>query len=204
MSKIFIYNGIANAIASQIRNGILKAGDKLPSVRMLCQEHGISMNTAKRVFLELEAQSLIESKPQSGFFVSKLLYLKLPLPEVSRPSLTANDKDPAGLITKVYSNMGRSDLLLFSICVPSGSLLPLAKLKKEIVIATRELKEGGTEHEPLQGNVKLRRMIAIRSLAWGGNLSKHDLITGVFGVVDHRNSEIEDISFRTELTRLNN
>lgn len=174
---MYIYNEIANGIAFQIRNGILKAGDKLPSVRMLCQEHSISMNTAKRVFLELEAQSLIESKPQSGFFVSKLRYLRLPLPEVSRPLLIANDKEPDELITKVYANIGRDDLTLFSIGIPSGNLLPLAKLKKEILHATRELKEGGTAYEPLQGNVKLRRMIAVRSLVWGGNLHEDDLIT---------------------------
>jgi len=177
MTKVYLYSEIANGIASQIRNGILKTGDKLPSVRMLCREHGVSMNTAKRIFLELEAQSLVESKPQSGYFVSKLLQQKLSLPDISRPSLIANDKEPNELITKVYANMGRDDLTLFSIGVPSGNLLPLAKLKKEILHATRELKEGGTEYEPLQGNVKLRRMIAVRSLTWGGNLNENDLIT---------------------------
>jgi hypothetical protein len=35
------------------------------------------------------------------------------------------------------------------------------------------------------------------------SLVNEDII-GEFGVVDQRNSEIEDISFRTELTRLNN
>lgn len=177
MDKVFLYSKIANGIAFQIRNGTLKAGDRLPSVRTLCNEHGVSMNTAKRIFFELESQSLIESKPQSGYFVSKLLHQKLSLPEISSPSLIANDKEPDELITKVYSNMGRDDLTMFSIGVPSGNLLPLAKLKKEILLATRELKEGGTEYEPLQGNVKLRRMIAVRSLSWGGNLNENDLIT---------------------------
>lgn len=177
MNKDFIYNQIASGIAGQIKSGILKAGDRLPSVRVLCQEHGISMNTAKRVFLELESQSLVDSKPQSGYFVSRLPYIKSPLPEVSRPSLIANDIEPDELINKVYANMGRKDLTLFSIGVPSGDLLPLAKLKKEIVHATRELKEGGSEYESVQGNLKLRRMIAFRSLAWGGNLHENDLIT---------------------------
>jgi DNA-binding transcriptional MocR family regulator len=177
MSKVFRYDEIAGGIALQIRSGTLKAGDRLPSVRMLCQEHGIGMNTAKRVFLELEAQSLVESKPQSGYFVSALRYLKLPLPEVSRPSLVATNQEPNELITRVYSNMGRRDLTLFSIGAPKGNLLPMAKLKKEVVLATRELKEGGTEYEPLQGNVKLRSMVAVRSLGWGGALQENDLIS---------------------------
>jgi len=177
MSKEFIYTEIAEGIASQIRNGVLKAGDRLPSVRMTCQEHQVSMNTAKRVFLELESQSLIESKPQSGYFVSRLMSVKLPLPEISRPSLIANNDEPDKLISKVYENMGKKGLTFFSIGIPSGDLLPQAKLKKEIINATRELKDGGTEYEELQGNLKLRRMIAVRSLQWGGNLNENDLVT---------------------------
>jgi DNA-binding transcriptional MocR family regulator len=177
MSIDFLYAEIAGRIASQIRNGLLKAGDKLPSVRSLSQEHGISINTAKRVFLELEAQSLIDAKPQSGYFVSRLPQLKLPLTEVSRPSPVANNREPNELISRVYFNMGDDKLTLFSIGVPSGALLPAARLKKEIIQATRALHEGGTRYEPLQGNINLRRMIAIRSLAWGGNLQEHDLVT---------------------------
>jgi DNA-binding transcriptional MocR family regulator len=135
------------------------------------------MNTAKRIFMELEAKSLVDSKPQSGYFVSRHSYRELPLPEVSRPSLIANDREPNDLLGKVYANMGRDDLTLFSIAAPSGDLLPLAKLKKEIVHATRTLKEGGTKYEPVQGNVKLRRMIALRSVAWGGKLHENDLVT---------------------------
>lgn len=177
MEKDFLYNEIANDIASRIKNGLLNSGDRLPSVRMLCQEHSISMNTAKRVYLELEARSLIEPKPQSGYFVSQLPSLTLPLPEVSRPVFIANDKEPDELITKVYSNMGKPDLTLFSIGVPSGSLLPLAKLKKEIVQASRQLREGGTEYDQLQGNPKLRRSVALRSSGWGGKLRENDLVT---------------------------
>lgn len=177
MKKEFLYNEIAGNIANKIKTGVLKAGERLPSVRKLSKEHGISINTAKRVFLELEAQSLVQSKPQSGYFTSPLNYLKLPLPEISQPVPVANIREPDELMNGVYSTMGRRDLTLFSIGVPSGNLLPLAKLKKEIVLATRELKEGGTEYEPLQGNVKLRRMVAVRSLAWEGNLKDDDVVT---------------------------
>lgn len=177
MKKDFLYNEIAQNIADKIRTGVLKAGERLPSVRMLSREHAISINTARRIFLELEAQSLVQPRPQSGYFVSALNYLKLPLPEVSQPLPAARNKEPEALISSVYSNMGRSDLTMFSFGVPSGNLLPLAKLKKEIVLATRELPEGGTEYELLQGNIKLRRMVSARSLAWKGDLKENDLIT---------------------------
>ncbi|MEN0052039.1 MAG: PLP-dependent aminotransferase family protein [Mucilaginibacter sp.] len=177
MGKDFLYNEITNGIANQIRNGVLKPGDRLPSVRTLCQEHSVGMNTAKRVFIELEAQSLIDSKPQSGYFVRKQTYRELPLPDVSRPSAVANEHEPNELLSKVYANMGRNDLTLLSIAAPSGALLPVAKLKKEIIHANRTLKDAGTSYELVQGNINLRRMIAVRSLSWGGNLHEDDLIT---------------------------
>ncbi|RMZ60134.1 PLP-dependent aminotransferase family protein [Chryseobacterium nematophagum] len=182
MKKEFIYSEITNQIADQIQKGILKAGDKLPSVRKLCQDHQISMNTAKRVYLELESRSLIDSRPQSGYYVSKPILINLPLPEVSQPSLIANTDEPNELISKVYENMGKKGLTIFSIGIPAGDLLPQAKLKKEIINATRELREGGTGYEELQGNIKLRRMIAVRSLQWGGNFTANDLVTTNGGI----------------------
>lgn len=182
MKNDFLYVEISDNMAKLIRNGVLKAGDRLPSVRMLCREHNISMNTAKRVFLELEAQSLIESKPQSGYFVSRLPYQRLPLPEVSKPSPVSNSKEPAELIGKVYANMGKNNLTLFSVGAPSNELLPLAKLNKEIMLATRELSDSGTGYEQLQGNEKLRRVIAARSLLWGGSLHENDLVTTAGGM----------------------
>lgn len=175
--KDFLYTRLTDMIADKIKAGTWKTGERLPSVRLLSREQGISVNTAKRVFLELEAQSLIVSRPQSGYFVSPLPYQRLPLTAASQPSQVATNAEPNELIDRVYSHMGSKDLTLFSIGVPSGYLLPQAKLKKEIITATRELQEGGTAYEPLQGNVKLRRMIAVRSLAWGGRLKESDIVT---------------------------
>jgi DNA-binding transcriptional MocR family regulator len=81
------------------------------------------------------------------------------------------------LIAKVYANMGSDKLTLFSVGASTGSLLPLAKLSKEIVNATRELRSAGAGYESLQGNEKLRRMVAARSITWGGNLQEDDLVT---------------------------
>lgn len=177
MKKEFLYWEISNNIANKIRSGVLKAGERLPSVRVLSQKHGVGINTAKRVYLELEAQSLVESKPQSGYFVSSLKYLNLPLPEASQPLPIAKNIEANELINRVYSNMGNKDLMLFSIGVPSGNLLPLAKLKKEIVLATRVFEDAGTGYEPLKGNAKLRRMVAARSLVWEGNLKESEIVT---------------------------
>lgn len=182
MKSDFLYIDISNKIAALIRDKVLQPGDRLPSVRMLCQEHGIGMNTAKRVFLELEAQSLIASKPQSGYFVSQLPYQRLPLPATSSPSTIGSVAGPGELFTKVYATRGRKNLTLFSMGVPAASLLPLAMLNKALLQAMRELPGAGTEYEPTQGNELLRRMIAARAIAWGGKLRESDVVTTAGGM----------------------
>lgn len=182
MKKEFLYLELSRSIARQIRTDVLKTGDRLPSVRTLCREQGISINTAKRVYLELEKQSLIEAKPQSGYFVSDRKRRMLPAPETSSPLPVKSTEAPNQLISRVYGTMGQKGLTLFSIGAPSGELLPVSKLNREMTRALRQLSGSGTAYEQLQGNLKLRRALARRSLFWGGDLTEEELITTAGGM----------------------
>lgn len=57
-----------------IVSGKLAAGTKLPSIRMACAELGVSKTTVEAAYLQLEAEGYIKSKPQSGFYVTKIDY----------------------------------------------------------------------------------------------------------------------------------
>src|SRR6185437_3167440 len=65
----FLYHQIAGRLTSQIHGLLLKTGDKLPSVRALSHEHGISISTAYKAYVQLEIQGLIEARPKSGYYV---------------------------------------------------------------------------------------------------------------------------------------
>ncbi|WP_407491483.1 aminotransferase-like domain-containing protein [Elizabethkingia meningoseptica] len=174
--KESLYQKIACALEEKIRNGTLKTGDKIPSLRMLHREYGVSMTTAVQAYLELEAKGLIISRPQSGYYVSyQPAYLSVP--SVSKPS---GGTEPIGvetLISKVYSTLSNKDVTRFSLGVPENELLPIAKLNKELVNATRNLQGSGTEYEEIQGNRKLRRDIARLTYTWNGNLNEDDIVT---------------------------
>lgn len=177
MNQKYIYLRLAEKLANQIRNGVLKKGDRLPSIRTLCKTYAISMNTAKRVYLELESESLILSIPQSGYFVSHSNYTDYPLPNASNPTLLADIAIPKDIINKVYANMGNEALTLFSFNSLYGEFLPSAQMKKELIQAAKQLTYGGIDYESVQGNLHLRRMVASRSINWGGNLTEDELVT---------------------------
>jgi len=64
-----IYTQITDGIRDQILSGILRAGDKLPSVREMASELTINPNTIQRSYRELEMQGWIASVPGKGCFV---------------------------------------------------------------------------------------------------------------------------------------
>lgn len=174
--KAILYQKIASALEEQIKNGTLKTGDKMPSLRTLHREYGVSMTTAIQAYLELEAKGLIVSRPQSGYFIS-YKPANLSVPSVSTPPDGVKPEEVEALIARVYSTLSNKDVTKFSLGVPENELLPIAKLNKELANAMRSLKGSGTEYEEIQGNRKLRRDIARLTYTWNGNLNEEDIVT---------------------------
>ncbi len=83
--KEALYRKIAGALEDQIRSGTMKTGHKMPSLRMLHREYGISLNTAIQTYLELESKGLIVSRPQSGYYVN-YKPSGLSIPSISNPT----------------------------------------------------------------------------------------------------------------------
>ena len=63
-----IYEQIYRQIKEMILSGVLKAGDALPSMRVLAQQLRISVITTKRAYEELERDGFIESFTGKGSF----------------------------------------------------------------------------------------------------------------------------------------
>jgi len=71
MNSLPRYQLIADALRLSIEAGTLPAGAKMPSVRVLCNEHGVSIPTALQALRLLEQEQLVEARPQSGFYVAR-------------------------------------------------------------------------------------------------------------------------------------
>ena len=64
-----IYTQIIDGFREQIAAGVLRQGDKLPSVRELAATLTINPNTIQRAYRELEVQGWVESEAGRGSFV---------------------------------------------------------------------------------------------------------------------------------------
>lgn len=63
------YRSVADAVAEQIRTGILRPGDQLPPQREFAQQYGIAGSTAARVYRELARRGLTLGEVGRGTFV---------------------------------------------------------------------------------------------------------------------------------------
>ena len=69
--KHYLYTSLLEKIRSDIINGHLKAGDQLPSLDKLADEHEINRLTAKKAIQQLKDEGLVYSLPARGNFVSQ-------------------------------------------------------------------------------------------------------------------------------------
>lgn len=135
--KKTLYQKIARSIEEQIEHEVLLLGDKLPSVRSAQKLHNVSLNTIKQAYLELESRSLIESRPKSGYFVSKSSRRKLSLPTIAIIQSTEKSESSQNLVDKVYNSISNPEITQFGLSVPGKNFLPLAKLNKGIINYTK-------------------------------------------------------------------
>lgn len=77
------YLQIVQQIKHDIRMGLLKEGDKLPSVKEAVTMTTVNPNTVFKAYRELESQGLVKGQSGSGVFV-------LPPPTPPPPDVQAN------------------------------------------------------------------------------------------------------------------
>ncbi|OMH39513.1 PLP-dependent aminotransferase family protein [Motiliproteus sp. MSK22-1] len=87
----YLYQQLVSDITEEIRSGQRAVGERMPSVRALCQEKTVSKSTVLATYDRLEADGLISARPRSGYFVcarqlENTQSLKRPSP--SRPEST--------------------------------------------------------------------------------------------------------------------
>lgn len=174
----FLYQTIAQQLEEGILNQVLKSGDKLPSVRVLSKQRGVSPSTVFQAYYQLEAKGLVEARPKSGYYVR----FKLPVPEPEpKPKAKQTPADPQvinthRIIDELVELRDLDNVLRLSTALPSLSLMPSARLNKSIIEAIRKEKNNLLNYTPTQGNYKLRSAIARQLLNWSGPFLPEDVV----------------------------
>lgn len=68
-AAITLAEQLSAQFSARIRNRLLPPGSRLPSVRDCARHHGLSTQTVVAAYDRLQAQGLVEARPQRGYFV---------------------------------------------------------------------------------------------------------------------------------------
>jgi DNA-binding transcriptional MocR family regulator len=168
------YLALANALEIQVRANVFRPGDRLPSVRSLCRDHRLSLETVLHSLRVLEDRGLVEARPRSGFYIK--LRHRLPEPLTQPLRLEASPVEVSKLRYQAFSIGGSKDVIPLSVAVPSSEILPTAKLGRMISSIARSASAEVVHYAEPAGHHKLRQQLARRSSDWGCLMKPEDFI----------------------------
>ena len=171
-----IYIELADDIERQIRRGVLRAGERLPSVRALCAARGISQGTVMQAYYLLEDRGLISTRPRSGYYVNATA--RPPMPKPTMPTLEPEPVHivPSNLLYSVLNGIKQRENVPLGSAFASPLLFPLPKLAQLLGSAARRLDPWRIVDDLPPGNADLRRHIARRYLEMGADVDVADIV----------------------------
>jgi GntR family transcriptional regulator/MocR family aminotransferase len=153
---------LTGAITQDIRRGVLRAGDRLPSTRAVAADLKVNRNTVVAAYDELASQGWVVSRGAAGTFVA---------PEI--PDRRARTPGPltGGLAARPGFEMrtiatppwpgGPADIKYrVSIGVPDPRLVPVDVLARAFRRALRERTRGVLEYGDARGTLRLREAVS--------------------------------------------
>ncbi|WAM55172.1 PLP-dependent aminotransferase family protein [Vreelandella venusta] len=169
------YEEVACTLRERIEHGIYRVGDRLPSIRAVCQELDVSISTAQEAYRQLMDVSLIESRPKSGYFV---LPSRVPtvLPSVSRPAQCPLDVSQWDQVLELVATQRDDSRLLLGRGVPNLAYETLKPLSKILAGLHRKNDLNGFNYDKLSGSAELRQQVARLAIASGCLLHPDDIM----------------------------
>jgi DNA-binding transcriptional MocR family regulator len=171
-----LYNDLAEEITRQIQSGVLRAGERLPSVRALSATRSISQSTVMQSYYLLEDRGLISTRPRSGYYVNAQPRRQLATPTILAPVLEPTNVAVEDLLVQVLQQMRDPSLVPLGSAFPSPALFPMPRLAQLLGAAARRLDPRHIAEGLPPGHLELRRHIARRYLECGAEVGIDDVV----------------------------
>lgn len=170
-----LYLQIADAVAKLVSDGTLRPGERTPSLRAVCHQHGVSMSTAVQAFVELESRGVVEPRHKSGFFVKQPAAAAFI--DVPRPPRVPMAGSLGNLHASLFDAVASEKLIALGGAVPGADILPTVKLNRMLAEKARHAGARGVAYDLPPGSEVLRRQISKRMARGGAVVAPAEIIT---------------------------
>lgn len=170
-----LYAQLADRLREHIQLGVFHAGDKLPSVRQLANEHGVSISTVQEAYRQLEMEQLVEARPKSGYFVPQKNPL-VTMPRVSRPPQRPLDVSLWEDVLSMLLNQGNDAFCQFQHAMPDMEASTLKPLLKTLYELNKNRPFDGMVYGDVQGDYSLREQLTRLAAASGCQVHPDEIV----------------------------
>ncbi|WP_338511450.1 PLP-dependent aminotransferase family protein [Erwinia aphidicola] len=169
------YQHLAELLAQRIEQGLYQSGERLPSVRALSAEHGVSISTVQQAYCLLEEKQLITPQPRSGYFVTPRKAAP-PLPPITRPVQRPVEITQWDTVMELLNARLDNDVLQLGSGTPNIDPPTLKPLWKIISRLGQQQDPRLLNYDNLYGVAELREQIARLMIDSGCKLVADDVI----------------------------
>jgi DNA-binding transcriptional MocR family regulator len=175
-SQILRYQELADRLAELIQQGTYPRGERIPSVRQMSQQQGVSISTVLQAYYLLEDHGLIEARPQSGYYVREHAAERLPEPEMSSPGQDPSQVSLHEVVMMLMRDSTNPNLVQLGAALPNPEYLPLKKINQITAKILREDEINAHQYHFPPGIEILRVQVAQRAVNAGCSLSPSDIL----------------------------
>jgi DNA-binding transcriptional MocR family regulator len=176
IKKIFRYQYLAGEIEQKINTGAYQPGDKLPSIRKLHKQSGLSISTVYKAFLDLETMGLIEPRPKSGYYVSPISLNRMKAPKFKKISFPPAKIRLSSMTNAVLSAINNPGLLPLGMTVTDPQLLPFKQFARIIKSFSHQEIKAMLSYSLSEGHPGLRRQLALNTVGLMKGITPDDII----------------------------
>lgn len=176
-----LYETLAADIEGQVTRGVLLEGEKLPSVRQASQHRSLSISTVLRAYSLLESKGIIESRPQSGYFVRarQAGMLRPAALAPSQPLVLSSEVDVSRLVLSTLRTIRKEGAVPLGSPYPDPAPFPWPRINQYANAIARRAQHWSVMDDLPPGNPQLMRQIARRHLENGLAVDPSEIVVTV-------------------------
>ncbi|MBD3656786.1 MULTISPECIES: aminotransferase-like domain-containing protein [Marinobacter] len=167
-----LYNQVADQLQALIREGVYRDGERLPGVRVLSRQFGVSISTVLHAHQTLEGRGFLEARERSGYFV------RLPRGDVPEPAMPTHQSRPVPVSARDMALELCVDeqkrMVPLAAAIPGPEFLPVRQIQQATLWAARRSLE--TLDYAFPGKTVYRRQIAQRMATLGVPVTPDEIL----------------------------
>lgn len=167
-----LYTALASRIRAMIDEGVLRPGEKVFSVRQASKKYNVSVSTVIKAYEILEQDGVIDSHPQSGYFVTH----KHHKTRAAAPLAENLNLSQVEIVLTTLRSIREFGTIPLGSPFPDAQLFPIKKIQQYEKAIAGDNSEWGVLNDLPPGNENLRQQIARRYLDYGIDISPSEIV----------------------------